>query len=150
MNVADQSSRVVTAARRIQELLKTHFESGPVRWQPRIQPLNNALSRLVGAGKPLVIISSSAAPVHRALKGGWHYKIDNNGHRMGEMPVKNEYDHIGMSLAYGTAVVFPYNAPSLAPKKNKTIADKLARMGRAASYGSGIGPQVTPWTQPRT
>lgn len=136
----DQSSRAVTASRRIQQMLNTHFELGPVRWQPRIQPLTNALTRLVGNGRPLVLISASAAPIHRALKGGWHYKMDNNGNRIGDMPVKNEYDHIGMALAYGTAIVLPYNAQALSPKKNKTFAEKLARMNRAASYGSGTGP----------
>lgn len=138
MQTPDQSTSSTTAARRVAQLLSTRFEPGPTRWQPRIQPLNHALTRLVGSGRPLILISASAAAAHRALKGGWHYKIDNNGHQMGDLPVKNEHDHVGMAMAYGTAVVLPYNARELInPAKKGPRADAALRMSRALSYGAG-------------
>lgn len=136
MMTPDQSTRTVTAAKRVAEMLKSRFEPGPVRWNNRIDPLNNALSKTIVNARPLIQISASAAPVHKALKGGWHFKVDNNGNRMGELPVKNEHDHVGMALAYGLAIVLPYNAREQY-KKNKDIADRMTRMKRAASYGSG-------------
>ena len=141
MQTPDQSTRTITAAKRIQDMLKTHFEPGPVRWIPRIDPLNNALRKTVADGKPLILISASAVSAHKGLKGGWHYKTDNNQNRIGEMPVKNEFDHVCMAIAYGTAIVLPYNSRSDF-KKQTTQADRLARMKRASSYGTGSMPVI--------
>lgn len=136
MRTADQSTNTQTAARTIQDMLKTRFEPGPTRWRHRIDPLNQALGRTVNEGRPLILLSADAAPLHRALKGGWHYKVDNNGHQMGELPVKNEHDHYGNAFAYMISILFPYSAQDEF-KKNKAQADRLTKMKRAVSYGNG-------------
>lgn len=135
MRTPDQSTNTQTAARVIKQLLKTRFEPGPTRWKNRIDPLNHALGRTVNEGRPLILISADAAPLHRALKGGWHYKVDNNGHQLGELPAKNEHDHVGNAFAYMIDILFPYNAQEDF-KKNKAQADRLTKMKRAVSYGN--------------
>lgn len=144
MKTPDQSTVTMTAAKTIETLLKTRFESGPTRWNNRIEPLNQALTKTINAGMPLIIISASAALLHKALKGGWHYKKDNNGKRMGDTPVKNEYSHPGDAFAYGISILMPYNVRDNY-KKSKDSADRLARMKRATSYGPGT---ATSYAQP--
>ena len=146
MRTPDQSTRTMTAARIIEDLLKTRFEPGPTRWNHRIEPVNHALGRTVNEGRPLVLISASAAPLHRALKGGWHYKMDNNGHQIGDLPVRNEHDHIGNAFAYMIDILFPYNAREEF-KKETQAADRLTKMKRAASYGTG---RMTTYSLPGT
>ncbi|HAJ26815.1 MAG TPA: hypothetical protein DCG53_06145 [Syntrophus sp. (in: bacteria)] len=136
MTTSDQSTNTMTAAKIIQQLLKTRFEKGPVRWNMRIEPINNALGRSISEGRPLIVISASAVPVHRALKGGWHYKVDNNGHRLGNEAVKNEADHVGNACGYGIAILLPYNVRDDYKKKKEEV-DRAAKMKRAASYGVG-------------
>lgn len=148
MRTPDQSTRTQTAAKTVQTMLRklpdgtscaTRFEPGPTRWPNRIDPLNHALGRVVNEGRPLIYLSASAVALHRALKGGWHYKTDNNGHRMGELPVKNEFDHIGNAFAYMISVLFPYNARE-EYRKAKDRVDRTVKMKRACSYGSVSQP----------
>lgn len=134
MRTPDQSTANMSAAKIISAALDTHFEPGPTRWENRIQPLNHALGKTVAGGRPLILISASAYPLHKALKGGWHYKKDNNGNRIGKEAVKNESDHIGNAFAYGVAILYPYSALE-DYQKNKERADRIIRMKRAASYG---------------
>ena len=136
MRTPDQSTVRMTAAKTIEMLLKTRFEPGPTRWNNRIEPVINALTKIVANGLPLIVVSASASLLHKALKGGWHYKKDNNGKRLGDMPVKNDSDHPGMAFAYGISILMPYSVRE-DYKKNKAHVDRIARMKRAASYGSG-------------
>jgi len=135
MRTPDQSTNTRTAAMVLQDILKTRFEPGPTRWKNRIDPVNQALGRTVNEGRPLILISADAAPLHRALNGGWHYKVDNNGHQLGDLPVKNEHDHIGNGFAYMISILLPYNAQEEF-KKSKANADRITKMKRALSYGS--------------
>lgn len=135
MCTPDQSTNSMTAAKTIEALLKTRFERGPTRWPHRIDPVNQALSRTVNGGRPLIIVSASASPLHRALRGGWHYKVDNNGHRLGELPVKNEHDHHGNAFAYMIDILLPYS-PREELRKKQDHAARIEKMKRAASYST--------------
>lgn len=136
MRTPDQSTVRMTAARAIEDMLKARFEPGPTRWPNRIEPVNHALGKTLGGGMPAVILSASAYPLHKAFKGGWHYKMDNNGRRISDLPVKNEHDHYGMAAAYGIAILMPYSIRE-DYKNKKAFADSQAKKNRAASYGTG-------------
>ena len=112
MRTPDQSTTGESAARRVERLLGTRFEPGPTKWTFRIDPLRQALTNTSPAdGKPLIQISSTAYDLHRALNGGWHWKCDNNGRRIGNLPVQGEkHGDIGNAFAYGVAVVMPSRA----------------------------------------
>lgn len=136
MRTPDQSTVNMSAAKTLEAMLATRFEPGPTRWDNRIQPLNHALGKTISGGRPLIYISASAYPLHKALKGGWHYKKDNSGNRIGTEAVKNDSDHTGNAFAYGIAILHPYSVREEF-QKNKEKADRITRMRRAASYGPG-------------
>lgn len=129
MDTPDQSSVTQAASKVIRDLLRSRFERGPMKWQHRIDPLNTALAKLVG-GRPAIEISSTAYEVHRALNGGWHWKTDNSGNRVGNVPVKDQYADWGDGLSYPAAVLFPY--------RRETSKDKRppARPKMAMSYAA--------------
>lgn len=132
MAVMDQSSRKRSAARVIGKMLNTRFERGPTRWKNRIEPLNRALRLNTPNGAPQIILSASAAPLNRALRGGWHFKTDNSGNILGTEPVKDKHSHPGDMLAYLIAEVFPYQ-----PERKGKPRDREAEMRRVASYATG-------------
>jgi hypothetical protein len=136
MRTPDQSTVRMTAAKTIENMLETRFEPGPTRWNNRIEPLTHVLKKNVGNGLPLFVVSASASLLHRALKGGWHYKKDNNGKRISDLPVQDEYDHPGQACAYGIAIVMPYSVRG-EYQQNKDKVNRTARMKRACSYGAG-------------
>jgi hypothetical protein len=136
MKTADQSTVAVSAAKVIERTLNAYFEPGPVRWAPRIDPVNYHLKRLLAEGRPAIILSASAVLLHRALKGGWHYKTDNNGRIMGKLPVKDEFSHPGEAFCYIISGLMPYDA-----KKELQKIDRKVKMQRALSYGPA-GPRT--------
>ena len=107
MRTGDQSNQRQTTAKVVEQLLKTRFEPGPARWRNRIDPLINALGSMASDGQPVISISRSAYIVHRTLNGGWHFKTDNSGNRMGTTPVKDQFAEYGDALTYGMAVLRP-------------------------------------------
>jgi hypothetical protein len=134
MKTPDQSTTGVTSARRVEQLFDTHFEKGPTRWAPRINPLTTALTALSTDGAPVIVISRSAYNVHRALNGGWHWKKDNNGNIVGNVPVKDKWADIGDALSYGVAKVLPYSRR--APRKPGVSHKKYNPSKLAMSYAA--------------
>lgn len=132
MATADQSSNKRTASKVIQKMLLTRFEKGYARWPNRIDPTTAALKKLIGDGRPLIVISASAKLLHRALRGGWHWKVDNSGHVLGTTPVKNEYSHPGDMFTYLISSVMPGLA-----KQETRLRDRTAEIARIASYATG-------------
>lgn len=144
MKTPDQSTVGMSAAKRVEQILKTRFEPGPTRWQYRIDPLKTALGTLNKEGQPLIKISKSAYALHRALNGGWHWKVDNSGNRTGSLPVQGEkFGDIGNALAYGVAVLYPYRR--IMPEQGIGVK-KYDPMRRAMSYAVrrsvGLGPSA--------
>lgn len=131
MRTPDQSSIRRSAAKVIEKKLKTRFEPCPTRWGNIIDPTNRALRRMLDDGRPAIILSASAATLHHALKGGWHYKTDNNGRIIGSIPVKDEHSHPGDAFGGLISTLMPYDV-----KKELRKADRNDGMTRAISYGS--------------
>lgn len=131
MRTPDQSSRTRSAAKVIQDKLSTRFECGPTRWPNRVEPTNHALGRIVSGGRPLIVLSASAARLHRSLRGGWHYKTDNSGHIIGRTPVENEHAHPGNAFAYLISTLLPYDVRKPADKR-----DRQADLSRISSYAT--------------
>jgi hypothetical protein len=107
MRNPDQSSSNMSTAKYLEERYNTRFEPGPAHWKTMKESLSHAFSRLLSEGKPAVLLSQSAVLLHRALNGGWHYKIDNSGHVIGDKPVKDDSSHPGDAFANGVAVLMP-------------------------------------------
>jgi len=135
MRTPDQSTRQETAAKRVERMLKTRFEPGPTRWGSRIDPLKTALLTSATDASPRIFISKSAYLLHRALNGGWHWKKDNSGNIVGNLPVKDKFSHPGDALASMVSVLFPY--VKLPKKKRLSLEEKMKRTKLARSYRGG-------------
>lgn len=131
----DQSTTGMSTQRVIEDLLKTRFEKGPTRWKARIQPTKTALGRLATDGAIKILVSSTAFNLHRALNGGWHWKTNNSGRKIGNLPVQGDmHGDIGNAFAYGVSIIFPYEYQEA--KKRERKVDPMAR---AMSYAPGRG-----------
>lgn len=128
----DQSSSRSSARKEIEKSFDgCRCELGPERWEVRRETVNEPFKHLMADGIPAVILSRSAARLHRALKGGWHYKTDNNGNMVGNKPVQtDQHSHPGNAWSYGAAILFPYN-----PVQRMKQREERDRMSRVASYG---------------
>ncbi|MBI5843745.1 MAG: hypothetical protein HZB23_03645 [Deltaproteobacteria bacterium] len=133
MRTPDQSSVQRTTARLLEDKLKTRFEPGPVKLAARLNPLKSALLRLAPDGNPLVVVSRSAYPLHRALNGGWHFKKDNSGNIIGTQPEKDAHSHVGDAFSYLVAQVFPFRRERAT--KSETSARNVRAKSLAESYG---------------
>ena len=96
----------------------------------------------------MIYVSSSAYDLHRALNGGWHFKSNNSGNIIGNLPVKDKAADVGDAAAYGVAAVLPYVRIPNIPAKNRN--PNFNPMKRAMSYantpysGGGMPPQARP------
>jgi hypothetical protein len=124
------SSRIIEA--KFARYGRPRFERGPVRWPARKDAVNQCWKRLLNDGQPAVMVSGAAVALHRAMKGGWHYKKDNNGKVVGDMPVKNQHDHPGMAFSYGISLLMPYSASKQFAKVSATVREMNRR--RALGY----------------
>ncbi|MBW2596931.1 MAG: hypothetical protein JRC93_13380 [Deltaproteobacteria bacterium] len=120
MRTPDQSSVNSVTSRKIEDIFNCRFEPGPAHWRTIREPLNRCFKRLLNAGIPAVYLSRSAVRLHRALRGGWHYKTDNNGRVIGDnpKPVKDDqHNHPGDAFANAISVLMPYDSRMKRPKK---------------------------------
>lgn len=129
----EQTSILRTPVKLMTKALGGSWQSGPVKWEPRIEPLRAVLSRTVG-GRGLVQVDRHNAPeVWHALRGGWHFHVSRQGIISGE-PIKNLHSHPGDAMSYGAAVLFPLGF---------SMKRTAIREPQAASYGEQswrIGP----------
>lgn len=113
---------------------RVRFEPGPAHWKPIKDSILPAFRKGLDNGMPAIKLSRSAYLLHRALKGGWHYKTDNNGNVLGDKPVKNEHSHPGDAAANGIAVLMPYS-PRIEFKKTQAAdKKKMARSYRGGNF----------------
>ena len=140
----DQTSAKSSPRREIEDKFQSRFEAGPVSWHARQEPLNNAFKVGLNNGNPSILLSRSAVRLHKALKGAWHYKVDNNGNIIGDKPIQNSASsHPGNALSYGIAVLMPYELR----KEMKKVA-VMDRQKRAMSYGSSNLRRAVPSAPP--
>ena len=143
MRTPDQSSVRSSAAKYLEKRFGSRFEPGPARWTTIREHLNHCFKRLINEGEPAVILSRSAVKLHKALKGGWHYKVDNSGRRVegSDKPVKDQHSHPGDAFANGISVLMPYQG--LAPVKNISRKDNMrtAMSYRGGNFGRSAGQQ---------
>lgn len=135
MATPDQSSIRNVTSKVIEEHFNARFERGTMHWKLRKEPLNQCFKTLIQDGIPAVYLSKSALLLHRALRGGWHYKMDNSGNIIGDQPEKNEMSHAGDAFSYGVSVLMPY---ATRDRLNKigNLRDK-DKMKYAMSYRGG-------------
>jgi len=137
MTTPDQSSVKSVTSKIIEAAFasptaRPRFEPGPAHWNTIKDSLNPSFRKGLDNGLPAVYLSRSAVLLHRALKGGWHYKTDNNGNVTGDKPVKNEHSHPGDAFANGIAILMPFD-----PRKELKKVTDAEKKKRAMSYRGG-------------
>jgi hypothetical protein len=125
MTNKEQSDSSQSASAIINDTLETNFEGGQIHWHPRREALKEALSRMVG-GEPLVQVSFHEGHLHRALRGGWHYKKDNSGQVIRDKPIKDKHSHVGDAFSYGIGKILPWKSRQSVPK---FFSEKLRQRG---------------------
>jgi len=104
MLIRDSSSSDQWAARVIEEELKTTFIPGEMKWPPRLEAIKQALSTIID-GSPALLLDPQEGLLHRALRGGWHYKATSNNSVTSDIPIKNVHSHPADALTYVLAHV---------------------------------------------
>lgn len=134
MKTPDQSDITKSAARVIEDIFGTFFEGGPARWVHMKMGVDNAFATNI-AGKPSFVVNKANRLLDKALSGSWHFKTDNSGNIIGDVPDKNNFSHIGDAWANVINVLLPMKNR----KSNRVVMQKLRRQARkrATSYSVG-------------
>lgn len=149
MTDADQSTYEQSAASVIEQMLDTSFQVGPKLWSPRkeaikIALLQNTEGQMLSqeGGFPFIQLSNSplTQPLHQALRGGWHYRMDASGRRVGKIPVKDRHSHPADALTYGVCEVLTLSGQGMidpyAHDFDEPFMHQLDdRVGRSAATG---------------
>jgi len=132
----DQSSRLETAAKKVLRAFPgCTFEGGPTTWAMIEQHLPKVLRASDERGEPLILLSSDNNLLDKALGGGWHYKVNNQGQRVSTLPEKDENSHVGDAWANAVCVLLPSRVSKLPRGRARQAAMRAKR--RANSYAVG-------------
>ncbi len=116
----EQSSSNIWAAKVIEDELNTFFEPGERSWLPRVESVKAALNMMV-SGEPAFQLSVSEVFLHRALRGGWHYRTDTNGRPIRDTPIKNMHSHPADALSYVLARVLGVKGVVAERKRRRSL-----------------------------
>jgi hypothetical protein len=82
------------------------FEPGPSKWSILKLGMKRALNMNI-QGLPAIYLSLTEKLLHKGLRGAWHYKTDNSGKPVNNVPEKDEISHICEAWANGVCVMLP-------------------------------------------
>ncbi len=125
MKQPDQSNKQESAARVVEDAFNTIFQVGPVKWEIMRDGMKKALNTNI-EGLPAVLISPSCRQLIKSLSGAWHYKTDNSGNILNNLPVKDEASHVGDCFANGVCALLP----GFDYKKNVGLYRRIAAQNR--------------------
>ncbi|MBM4288356.1 MAG: hypothetical protein FJ135_09470 [Deltaproteobacteria bacterium] len=108
MLIPDQSRKQHSAAKVIEEKLGGRFEPGPSKWPILKLGIKRVLNMNI-QGMPAYYLSPTEKLLHKGLKGAWHYKTDNSGKAVSNIPEKDEISHVCEAWANGVCVMLPAN-----------------------------------------
>lgn len=108
MLIPDQSRKQHSAAKVIEDKLGGRFEPGPSRWPILKLGIKRVLNMNI-QGLPAIYLSPTEKLLHKGLRGGWHYKTDNSGKAVSNIPEKDEISHVCEAWANGVCVMLPTN-----------------------------------------
>lgn len=131
MKTPDQSNINTSAAKVIENIFGTYFEAGPARWTHMKRGIDHVFATNI-VGKPAFIVGKNNRLLDKALGGGWHFKTDNAGNVIGDIPEKTNESHVGDAWANIASVLLPTQSRT----SDRAKLQRLRRKGRkmAASY----------------
>lgn len=131
MKQPDQSNKMESAARVIEDTFGGIFEPGPKLWDHIRSGVTRALNENI-KGLPAVVINKNNRMLHDALAGSWHYKTDKAGNLMNNIPEKNSASHIGDAFANVCCVMMPEIGSKIDRKQWAELSKKVKQ--RSLSY----------------
>jgi len=134
MKVPDQSNKQESAARVVEDAFGTIFEHGPIKWEIMKNGMKKALNMNI-EGLPAVLVNPSCRQLIKSLSGAWHYKTDNSGNIISNIPEKDEASHVGDCFANGVSVLLP----GFDYKKNVMTYRRIAQQNRRRVQTYAIG-----------
>lgn len=140
MKIPDQSNINESAARVIENAFKSksgklaYFEGGPAHWTHMKRGIDKLFATNI-AGKPAFLVNKDNRLLDKALSGGWHYKTDNTGNVIRDVPEKTAESHVGDAWANAVNVLLPSNIISIDKDRMNKMREKTRT--RAKSYAVG-------------
>jgi hypothetical protein len=136
MGLRDQSNVEESAKLVVQRAFQNRFEVGPSTWKLCKQGLDDMFERngLIQGLPSVQLDPVGARLLDRALAGGWHYPVDNQGKRTREKPVKDVMSHPGDAFANGCCILRP-SSKKLDIAAARKQAQKIQK--RIQSYAVG-------------
>lgn len=135
----EQTSILQSPVRLIKKELGGDWRSGPIKLDPRIEPMRMILTRMTG-GRGVVQVDRDRAPqVWQALRGGWHFHVSRSGVTANE-PLKNIHSHPGDAMSYGAAVLWPMAKMTGHSGQFKAVPQASYWQKDTFQIGPGAGP----------
>lgn len=131
MKTPDQSNIRTSAAKVVEGFFGGFFEAGPARWEHAKRGIDNAFSTNI-VGLPAFVVNRENRLLDKALSGGWHFKTDNAGNIMGDIPEKSPESHVGDAWSNVVNVLLPMQRAKMNRAKLQTIRRQARK--RAAGY----------------
>ena len=137
----DQSSRLVSAAKKVEKYFGARFKKGPTEWRMIQDHILWALRQSDQRGEPRILLSADNKLLDKALAGGWHYHINAQGNRTSNTPVKDETSHVSDAWAAAVCVLMPSRILlKKSPERYRELRQKSLR--RAQTYAVQGGRHV--------
>lgn len=138
----DQSNRMESASKYVEEFFGTTFEPGSARWDTGLKlAVSAAFGTTTSDGQPCVLINPESRNLVAGFNGRWHYPTDAQGQiKPGSAPVKDAASHACDACANGFSVMTPwerYRPAVVDLQKRRAEMKKRARAYTApqVSYG---------------
>ena len=135
MKNMDQSSKLISAARKVEKYFGGFFEGGPTEWSMIQNHILWALRASDNRGEPMILLSADNRLLDKALAGGWHYNINAQGRRTSTVPVKDEVSHYCDAWAAAVCVLMPTKLSNIKKHTHQAQVQKIRK--RAQSYTAG-------------
>lgn len=135
-NQRDQTTILQSPVILLKKELGGTWRSGPIRFEPRVEPLRAVLTRTTGGRGVVQVDRFRASEVWQALRGGWHFHVARTGITSAE-PRKDIHSHPGDAMSYGAAILFPLG--KLTGKLTKPFTNQPARyFGTYPTHGAKL------------
>jgi hypothetical protein len=111
--VGDQGDIESSPERQFRRLMGGSIREGATKWSPRIEPLLDALGRMVG-GQPGLIVTPGpdTAVLREACEGKWYFPRRADGQIVRELPEKTHpHSDVGDALCYAVGALLPKRDP---------------------------------------
>lgn len=118
----DGSNTDMSPAKVITKELNTQFVGGVQNWDTRVQAIKYVLQN-----QPMLLLCPKEETLHKALRGGWHYKKTNDGKVVKDEAVKNIHSHPADAISQGLPKLITIKRPGGPTKEQREAMERSRR-----------------------